>query len=434
MKNIFKSVCIAVLAVAGGLPSRAVTNAVISSEWMQVLIEEARTNHPSLKANQAQIKASKADVAAVRVWETPSATVGGMIASRSRRKEDGDVMIGVEQMLPLFGKAQSNRRLAEAKVTQSEIEHDERFQVLRKNMAQAAVRLGLADAELTLGEEDVSWFGATVDGVIQRYASGVGASQSEVLRMRAELARRKDQIVTLGNQRKVAAALLNRWVGRPIESDWPVLSFPAKMPKVTYSESLVGMAVRFEPKLKLLRQLTNTAHHQVESVRRQRRPDVSLGVESRSFSGNGSMREGAVIVKFTMPWVHKEKFEQEIEREKARQEAVGHELESSTLEVREEIRLLTLRIDDGRREAEVYRHQVIPHAEQALESALIGYQTHREGLRDVLEARRLLVEARLMVLRAVAMQWDAMMELALCCGIGDFERLELINESEEIKP
>ena len=60
-------------------------------------------------------------------------------------------------------------------------------------------------------------------------------------------------------------------------------------------------------------------------------------------------------------------------------------------------------------------------------------------MREVVETRRMLLDARLMYARAVAEQYTMMAELVLCCGLGDFEALEMIgalpkDSTEEKKP
>ena len=51
--------------------------------------------------------------------------------------------------------------------------------------------------------------------------------------------------------------------------------------------------------------------------------------------------------------------------------------------------------------------------------------------RDVLEARRMLLDARLMYARGVAEQYQMMSELVLCCGLGDLEALQMIGAMPE---
>ena len=51
--------------------------------------------------------------------------------------------------------------------------------------------------------------------------------------------------------------------------------------------------------------------------------------------------------------------------------------------------------------------------------------------RDVLDARRMLLDARLMFARAVTEQYQMMSELVLCCGLGDLEALQMIGAEPE---
>src|SRR4051812_34405572 len=91
--------------VGFGQPAASATNAVvISPQWIESLVEEARTNHPALRAADARADAATWNAAAVRAWDDPMAKFGVMGADRERRADDGDLLYGIEQKLPLFGK------------------------------------------------------------------------------------------------------------------------------------------------------------------------------------------------------------------------------------------------------------------------------------------------------------------------------------------
>ena len=92
---------------------------------------------------------------------------------------------------------------------------------------------------------------------------------------------------------------------------------------------------------------------------------------------------------------------------------------------------MTARVDAARRDAFLYRDQIIPRSEQALRSAEAAWQASRDAFRDVLESRRMLIEARMMYVRAVAEAYNAMSELILCCGIADFEALEMLGKQDQ---
>jgi outer membrane protein TolC len=99
-------------------------------------------------------------------------------------------------------------------------------------------------------------------------------------------------------------------------------------------------------------------------------------------------------------------------------------------ELRAELHHLTAKIDAARREAMLYRNEIIPRSRQALESAQAAWQSNRDAFRDVLDARRMLLDAQTMYHRAVAEQYVTLSELVLCCGIGDLEALDMLVQPE----
>src|SRR4051794_41070446 len=81
------------------------TNAVrITPAFLTELSEELRTNKPAVHAVRWRANAAAANARTVRTWEDPMAKIGGMGARTEMRADDGDLIYGVEQKLPLFGK------------------------------------------------------------------------------------------------------------------------------------------------------------------------------------------------------------------------------------------------------------------------------------------------------------------------------------------
>jgi outer membrane protein TolC len=80
----------------------------------------------------------------------------------------------------------------------------------------------------------------------------------------------------------------------------------------------------------------------------------------------------------------------------------------------------------------LYRNEVIPRAEQALESARATWIGGRGLFTDVLDTRRILLEGQLMHAASVTEQYKLLSELVLCCGLGDLEALKMI--AAEMEP
>ena len=105
--------------------------------------------------------------------------------------------------------------------------------------------------------------------------------------------------------------------------------------------------------------------------------------------------------------------------------AAEFEAQNAAQAVSEEVHGLVVKIAAARREALLYRDQIIPRSEQALASAKAMFESGG-ALRDVLDARRMWLEGKLMYARAVAERYEMLSELILYCGLGDLEALQMI--------
>jgi outer membrane protein TolC len=421
------------LIAHGGAPSAdpAPTNTVVvTPQFIIRLAEELRTNHPALLAAEARTNAAAANLAAVRMWEDPIARVGGVSARRDMRANEGDLLYGVEQKLPLFGKPQRARAVARAELATEQANATLQFQLLRRDLAKALFRTALAHHVVEIGQQDLAWLQTMVGATEAKYRAGE-ATLAELLEVQNELAKRTNQLHTDLALRSNQEFTLNRLLNRAPESPWPALQLPPVAPAIPFSQRLVDLAWKYEPKTLVLRQQIKQAEAAVALARRQRLPDLSAGVEARNYSGDGSLRQGVVVLSLNLPWGNAEKYRNDIRREEAKLRAAELELADWQLAVRQEVHYLTVAIDAARREALLYRDEIIPRSEQALASARAAWETGRRTLREVLETRRMLLEARLMYARAVAEQYTMMAELVLCCGLGDFEALEMIGALPE---
>ena len=398
---------------------------VITPALLGQFAEEARTGHPALRGANARANAARANTESVRTWDDPTFTFGGAVASSRGTKlsEDGNLIYGLEQKLPLFGKADSQRNLADASQVTARAQADLAFQQLRRDIALATFRLALAEEQLALSTEDLAAISALATLSEQRYRNA-NATQVEVLTAQTERAKRAEQLRNATLRRDHSRLTLNRLLNRDLHATLPSLRLPEVADSIPYSPRLVDLALRYEPKAKMLRQEIKQAEAAIQVSKRQRLPDVSVGVEGRQYSGDGGFREGTFLVSLTLPWGNRKKYDADVRREQEKLQAATFDAADYDRSVREEIHHLAVEMDSGRREALLNRNEQIPRAELALKSAMAAWESNRGMFRDVLETRRMLIEARLMQVRGIADQYLAMSELVLCCGLGDLEALQ----------
>jgi cobalt-zinc-cadmium efflux system outer membrane protein len=415
-------------SVHSGTNVLQVTPALLSD-----LADEMREKHPALLAARARTNAAAAGLSAIRSWEDPMARVGGVAARESFRASDGDIIYGVDQKLPLFGKPRLARQVARADLATETAQEIYQFQLLKKELAKTAFRAALADEVIRLGAQDLTWLQTIAQTVERKYAAGQ-ATLLEVSQAENERAKRATQLQTDGDNLTHERVSLNRLLNRDLHSPWPVLALPPLAEPVIYNEKLVRFALKYEPRIKLMRQQIGHAEATVDLTRRQRLPDVSVGLEARNYSGDGSFRQGALVLSMGLPWFNAGKYRSEVARDQAKLKAAELDLTDYEFSVREDVHHMAVKIDAARREATLYRDEIIPRSDAALESARSGWESNRSSFRDVLDARRMWVDGQLMYARALAEQYQMLSELVLCCGLGDLGALQMIDAlPEELK-
>jgi outer membrane protein TolC len=389
-----------------------------------------RTNHPALRAASSRTNAAAASVAAVRTWEDPMISLGGMAADTAMRADEGDVIYGAEQKLPLWGKPALARRVARAELAVETANAEYRFQILKSELAKTAFRAALAGQVVAIGKQDLAWLQTTAEAAEVKYQSGQ-ATLVEVLQVQNEHAKRAIQLQTDRENLAHMHVSLNRLLNRDPQAPWPQLELPPVAGPVLFNPKLVSFATQYEPRLRMMRQQVGLAQAVADSTRRSRLPDVSAGVESRNYSGNGGWRQAEVMLNFSLPVFNTKKYRADLRRDEAKLRATELDAADYELALREEVHGLTVKIDAARREALLYRDEIIPRSGSALNSAHAGWESGRGSFRDVLDARRMLLEGRLMQARAVSEQYQMLSELVLCCGLGDLEALQMLGALPE---
>lgn len=415
------------------IPASATNVVRLTPAYVNELAEEMRGKHPALQAARARTNAAAANVGTVRTWEDPKAFLGGMAAREEMQADEGDLMYGVEQKLPLFGKPKLARQVARAELSTETAIAEYQFQVLRRELAKAVFRTALVDEAVVIGQQDLAWL-ETINRTIEGKYRASEATLVEMLQVQNERAKQATQLETERDRLTHERVSLNRMLNRGLLSPWPTLELPALAGPVLYSQKLVDFALKYEPKIEMLRRQIKQAEATVASTRRQRLPDISAGLEARNYTGDGGFRQGILLFSMNVPWVNAGKYRSEIQREEAKLKATELDLVDYELSVREEVHMLTVKIDAARREAVLYRDQIIPRSQTALDSARSGWEANRGTFREVLDARRMLLDGRLMHARAVAEQYQMLSELVLCCGLGDMEALQMIGAQPEVSP
>ncbi len=401
------------------------TNAIsVSPSVLAALFDEARTNNSGLRAAEARVNASRLGVETVRNWEEPRFTLGGVLSGprRGRIEEDGDLVYGVDQRLPLWNRPRLSRDILVAETQTQATEAAFREAQLRRDLTKALLRIALMHRTTSFITNDLAWLDTLIAVGEERFRAGT-SSHTDLLQIQNEKSKRTDAFRTEQNRLRTEHAALNRMLGRELHAPWPAVEMPRLAPPVAYTAALAAYAATNEPRLKVLRQEKAQAEAVARLTQTMRRPDVSFGIQGRQYTGDAGFREGTFLVSLNLPWLNAPKYRADLRRDEAKVRTVEAEMTDYELSVREEILRLTFATDAAHREAVLYRDEIQQRAQQAIASFLIMWEANRGSLRDILDARRSLLDSQLMQDRAIVEQHQSFAELAALCDLPDYFQL-----------
>jgi outer membrane protein TolC len=373
---------------------------LLDAGFLDTLRAEVRTNHPSVAAAQARVLAAESGVRAVRLWEDPMAGLGFMAADRKMRMDDGDVMFGVEQMLPRRKLYEARKARAGAERAIFEAETRTAALTLETLVAQSAIELALVDEMLAIETNQLAWLESMAANAREKLKDPM-ANASEPLRIESEVAQERQKIDTTQRQRIRLARQLNILLGRDTDEAWPNFRLPES---AALTPALAGELARLYQVNPMLQALLNTAEaakSEIEVARRERSPIFSVGVESSVYSG-GDFRQATVGAKMTLPWFNNSVYRANTDRAIQQQAAAEKEAEALARRLRGEAVAAHTEAETSARQAKTISEEVIPRAGKAVESTQNAWISSKASILEVLDARRSLLNARQEERRSVA--------------------------------
>jgi outer membrane protein TolC len=388
------------LGAGGVVAVRAQAPRVVDGVFLDALRAEVRTNHPSVAAAQARALAADAGVRAVRLWEDPVAGFGVVAAEKDFRKDDGDLIFSAEQMLPrrkLYA-ARKARAGAERAVFEAEIRSAALN--LETVVAQSAIELALVHETQAILTNQLAWL-ESMAAIAREKLKDPAANASEALRLESQVALERQRIDATRRQHTRLARQLNILLGRDAEAGWDELRLPASAPP---TPALAGELARLHavnPMLQALWSTAEAAKSDLDVAKRERSPAFSLGVESSVYSG-GDFRQATFGARMTLPWFNNAVYRANTDRARQQQAAAEKDTEALARRLRSEAVAAHTEAETATRQARTFAGEVIPRAEQAVESTQNAWISAKASILEVLDARRQLLDARLEERRAVA--------------------------------
>ena len=349
------------------------------------VLETARQNNPEIAAARKKWQAGLARVPAEAGYERTTLTYETMYFNRERA-------VGVSQDFPFPGKLTLRKNISLREASMAE-------QAMRSKEKEIIAKTKTAYAMLYLAHKAIDIYSQNTDLVRQfakvaesKYSVGK-ASQVDVLKAQLELSRMQNMLVSFGQEKETAQAMLNILINQDPEQE---LGFPEEPKilslKLDYRElSQAALANRPE-----LLEMQHHVHHSkaiLTAARFNYLPDFTAQFRRRyadnpEMNGSDEFMVGAKIPLWF--WTAKGA------ADAARLEAEMGKAEYQTIKNMTlwNIKDLLVKVQAAERLVNLYRTSVIPQAENALQVTLASYRSDRASFLDLIDIQRNLIQFR----------------------------------------
>lgn len=383
---------------------------------LQSILTAVRRENPSIKAARARWEAMRLRVPQVRAWEDPMVGVDFERMGTTKLNTYTDAEWMISQQIPVSGKNRSRARAAAAEA-KAGFEEYRRVELDVLSRARAAYfRLSNAYAQLAINTRNRELLGQFAEISRVKYESGTRA-QSDLLAAETERLRLDETRANL--ERDVAAqeSALNVLMGRPagtsVARPEPLVFVPFEPAR----RGLEGFAAKNRPEVVMAARRVESAQAETELARRQWIPDPQLRLEARSYKdAGGGFQEYDTGIFFNVPWVNFRKYSAGVAEARKRVESARENLNGAYTEMSGLLRDQTTTIETSAKNYRLFRDNLLPLAQQAIEAARAGYESDKVGFLELITARRTLQDVEAAMTEHLANYRIALAELEAIAG------------------
>jgi outer membrane protein TolC len=376
----------------------------LESQALRDLVKSALKDNPELKEAEAAWKASLKKTRVVSALPDPNLAATAFLESVETRVGPQEAVLILTQKLPWFGKLSTagQAALEEALEKAWTWRSLQRETVLR--VKKTFYDLVYLFEALKITDEDISTLRRYEAIALTRYGTGKGIQQN-VLKVQSETTRLNERRIVLLRQRDVGRRKLARLVGSPlgkVELDFGDQPLPDVDLRL---EDLYGKVRKNREELQARLHAVRSSREGVRLAKKQYWPDFNLGL-NYIVVGDREDPEGllnppedngkdaiGVLASINLPiWYHKLRAgvdEARLEEYRARA-AYARQEDSVLYEVQDAY----INLESLREQLDLYRHALIPQAEQSMESSEAAYETGKLTFLELLDSERFLLNVR----------------------------------------
>lgn len=382
---------------------------------VEELLELARRQNPELAAMGFEAEAAQARVQPAGALPDPMGRLELRDVGNQMGNGDfnllparvGSAKYTVAQTIPLWGKRDLKREVAEADAAQAQARRSGTWAELAAKVKAAFAQYYYVGHSLMLAQELLR-LGSSLEQLTQaRYSDGL-VPQQDVVRAQVEKTTLRSELLMLETEHHHAAARLNALLRRPPAAPLAEaqalrpLPPPAKLDYVALEARLLAA----NPQLAAQDAQISAAEKNRELVTKNRYPDLTVGVSP--IQTRNRVTEWELMFEVNIPLQQESRRSQE--REAAAMASAARSRKDAALnQVSADLAENLSALDSARRLEQLVASALLPQADLAFKAALAGYETGKLDFATLLDAQRQIRKAKLDRLKA---QVEAQFRLA----------------------
>lgn len=391
---------------------------------LDALIVEALENHPDLRRVREGAAAAHEVPSQARSLPDP---LFRFSAENFRFDDPGldtavmsGLVFGIVQPFPFPGKLPKRRDVAEARAAVLE----EGVQLLEalviERVQRAYWQLHFAERALEITRTNVGVIDTLTYVVHARFAVGQGAQQ-DALQAQVAHSRLRSQLQEREQAVRSARRTLNSAVGRPPTDELAPTEPPDQSSRAMDRTRIAQAVVSKSPFLEVARSEVSLQGKAVREAKYDRAPDLLIGANYRLRGVvPGDPSQGADMFSVTLGvslpiWAGT--------KQKARVRELGHRLaearaqeDSVLLEITTQLERLLDTVERLDAEIELYRRELLPEADQALDASISDYRVAEVGFVSVLQNWEAELEIQIAYERLITSREERVAEIEALTG------------------
>ncbi len=362
------------------------------------LIKEALENNPRVMAAHEEWRASMERIPQAKGFPDPMLSFAHFGQSIETRLGPQRNKISLSQKIPFFGKLSLKENIAQENSSIFEVQHTKVAADVILQVKETYFSLYWFEKAIDLRTEEKKVLGRLTKIARKKYETGL-ANQQDVLKAHLEISRLSEKILTLKQGKKTIEAKLNALLNRPATSTFGRIGEIEEANLTLSLTELFELARNGRPELKQAQHFILKSEKSVELAKKNNWPDFTIKFEYFDIGGGATSHPedgrnawlGAIGVNIPL-WRGKYKAAEaeaaiKLTANQKRFEEIKSDTTAQVSEYYQEVKAYEDQLA-------LYKHSLIPQAEQTLKASEVGYLSGQVDFLNLLESERVILQIK----------------------------------------